>query len=255
MDQSQTQVIQIQVFGAFSITRDGQGLDLERLGGSKPLELLKFLIAYGGRSISADFIISKLWSEADGDHAKISFDGTLLRLRRILGARESLLLKSGTLSLNTSLCGLDLWTFEELAKYVEDAFHLKHISQELAVTLSHSLLSIFRGPCFWLESDVPWVYVLQDKTKNRFLRIVLMLGRTLEANQKFDDAVTLYVTALEYYPLSEEICLRLIETRIHQGLYTEALMVYRQFSHVLGEALGLKPSKAIQQAISIIREE
>jgi len=247
------QKVRIQVFGAFVIEQDGQSLDMEKLGYSKPIELLKFLIAYGGHNISADFIVSKLWAEADGDHAKNSFDGTLHRLRRILGVKDALLLNSGVLSLNEKTCWLDLWVFERLAAEIEEVLRETKPSPETADTYCKKLLSIVGGPCFWLANDSPWVYIIQEKTKTRFLRLVLGLGRIFEAHQKYDEAISLYITALEYYPLAEEVCLKLVQARIHQGLFAEALMVFRKFSHVLSESLGLPPSQAMQQAIAVIK--
>lgn len=247
------QKVRVQVFGAFIIERDGVPLDMEKLGYSKPIELLKFLIAYGGHNISADFIVSKLWAEADGDHAKNSFDGTLHRLRRILGSRDTLLLNSGVLSLNEKICWLDLWVFEKLAVEIEEACRTRTSSPDTVTEFARNLMSIVCGPCFWLASDLPWIYIIQERTKSRFLRLVLVLGGVFESFELFDEAIALYITALEYYPLAEEICLRLVQARIKQGLFAEALMVFRQFSHVLSESLGLPPSKAMQQAIAAIK--
>ncbi|GBG15157.1 probable chorismate pyruvate-lyase [Novimethylophilus kurashikiensis] len=244
-----TQRIRIQVFGAFLIEQDGQQLDMEGLGYSKPIELLKFLIAYGGHNVSTDFIVSKLWSDSDGDHAKNSFDGTLHRLRKILGCRDALVLNSGLLSINEKICWLDLWIFDRLAIEVEEELR-NALSQEQMRDYTHKLLGIVRGPCLWLSSDSPWVYIIQEKTKTRFLRLVLGLGAALESAKQYDEAILLYSTALEYYPLAEEVCLKLVKARIEQGLCAEAIMVFRKFSHVLSESLGLGPSKAMQQVIS-----
>lgn len=239
------------MFGSFLIEQNDNRLDMESLGYSKPIELLKFLIAYGGHNVSTDFIVSKLWADSDGDHAKNSFDGTLHRLRKIMGYREALALNSGLLSINDRICWLDLWIFEQLASEIEDELRIGFDTVQ-TVQYTYKLLSIVRGPCLWLSNDSPWVYIIQEKTKTRFLRLVLGLGAKLEHEQEFDEAILLYSTALEYYPLAEEVCLKLVKARIEQGLFAEAIMVFRKFSHVLSESLGLGPSKAMQQVISAI---
>lgn len=251
MPQSKNHKIAIRVFGAFAIEREGKSLDMEKLGYSKPIELLKFLIAYGGHNISTDFVISRLWADSDGDHAKNSFDGTLYRLRNILGCKEALLLNSGVLSINQRICSLDMWEFDALAADIENG--LRAGTLEDPVLEARKLLSVIRGPCFWLASDAPWAYTIQEKIKARFLRLVIGLGRTLEKTGEFDEAISLYGTALEHYPLAEEVCLRLVQSRIEQGLFSEALMSFRNFSHVLNESLGLAPSKNLQDLIARIK--
>jgi LuxR family transcriptional regulator, maltose regulon positive regulatory protein len=203
MPSTKNQKIAIRVFGAFIIERDGKPLDMEKLGYSKPVELLKFLIAYGGHNISTDFVISRLWSDSDGDHAKNSFDGTLYRLRNILGCKEALRLSSGVLSINQKICTLDLWEFETIAAEIENG--LRPGAWIDAREYAHQLLAIVRGPCFWLASDASWAYTIQEKTKARFLRLVLGLGRALEKENAFDEAISLYGKALDHYPLAEEV--------------------------------------------------
>ena len=50
----------------------------------KPLELLKILLANGGRSVATGTIVEALWPDARGDAAVDSLTTTLQRLRPIL---------------------------------------------------------------------------------------------------------------------------------------------------------------------------
>lgn len=247
--------IQIRVYGGMQIEREGTTLDLEKFGGSKPLELLKFLIAYGGRSVSVDFTASKLWPSSDGDNARGAFNGTLLRLRKIIGVPEALILKGGMLSLNTRICWLDTWAFDELSRTILNDVHAASTTPDYACLHANNLLAIVRGPCFISESDLPWLYVMQDKTKSKFSRTVLALGNFLTMHDKHGNAAMLYERALEYYPLSEEICLKLIEARIAQGLSTESILAFRRFEHTLKETMGMAPSGALLQLVRSIREQ
>ena len=55
----------------------------------RPLELLKVLIALGGRDVRAEHLAETLWPHVDGDYAHRSFTTTLHRLRKLLGVDES----------------------------------------------------------------------------------------------------------------------------------------------------------------------
>lgn len=247
-------IIQIRVYGGIQIKRQGTTLDLEKFGGSKPLELLKFLIAYGGRNVSVDFAASKLWPSSDGDNARGAFNGTLLRLRKIIGVPEALTLKGGMFSLNAKLCWLDTWAFDDLSQEIFTSIHQDTLTPDDAGLYATRLLAVFRGPCFISESDFPWVYVMQDKTKSKFARTVLALGSFLMSHERHAEAAMLYERALEYYPLSEEICLKLMEARIAQGLSTESILAFRRFEHMLKETMGMTPSGVLLQKMKSIKD-
>jgi DNA-binding SARP family transcriptional activator len=47
---------------------------------SRPLLLLKLLVALGSQDVALDLLCEHLWAEADGDHAHDAFHTTLRRL-------------------------------------------------------------------------------------------------------------------------------------------------------------------------------
>lgn len=237
--------LRIVVFGGLRIWLGGEPIDLEKIGGSKPLELLKFIIAYGGKNVSTDFAASKLWASSEGDNAAGALNGTLLRLRKILGIPDALILKGGMLNLNSQICWLDTWALDRLSHKSWE--HIDRGTMTLALARDHicQLHLIVRGPCFLSESDLPWVYLMQNKSKSKFSRLVLGLGNFLMQQECSSEAAALYERALDFYPLSEEICIKLIEARIAQGLTTEALLVFKRFEHILRDTLGMAPSKAL----------
>lgn len=244
--------LEIRVCGRFAILRSGIPQDIESVAGGKPMELLKFMIASGGRHVPITHLCQALWGEADDEHAKAAFDGTLWRLRRQLDIHEALVLKSGFLSLNPDVLALDLWKFEHLAHGIDDLgrHHEYDADGSTAIFATH-LMETVQGPCFWLEPEYSWVYALQNKFRHKYLKAVLTLGHLLESPH-IDIAVRLYIMALEYYPDAEDICVRLINCRVKQGLHAEAMMTYRCFQHILKDTLGKEPSPALRQAIATL---
>lgn len=246
--------LEIRVCGRFAILRDGIHQDIESIAGGKPMELLKLMIASGGRHIHITHLYQSLWEEADDEHAKAAFDGTLWRLRKQLDIHEALVLKSGFLSLNPEVLILDLWKFELLAQAVDElGRHHEYAAADSTAILATHLMETVKGPCFWLEPEYSWVFALQNKFRHKYLKTVLTLGRLLESHH-IELAVRLYIAALEYYPEAEDVCVRLINCRVLQGLHAEAMMTYRCFQHILKDTLGKEPSAPLRQIIAMLLE-
>jgi DNA-binding SARP family transcriptional activator len=73
---------------------------------SRPLLLLKLLIALGSEDVALDLLCEHLWGEAEGDHAHDAFHTTLRRLRRLIG-RDAVRLQGGRLALRPEHCWVD----------------------------------------------------------------------------------------------------------------------------------------------------
>ncbi|MCK5664128.1 MAG: hypothetical protein KAI17_11610, partial [Thiotrichaceae bacterium] len=79
--------VRVYTFGRFSVLINDKPMNLHSKGKNKPIELLKVLIALGGRNIAEPQISEILWSDVDGDQAHSSFTTTLSRLRKVLGKK------------------------------------------------------------------------------------------------------------------------------------------------------------------------
>lgn len=62
--------IKIHTLGKFEIIKDGRPLVFAGKVQKKPLEILKAVIAFGGRDVPVDTITDALWPDADGDLRK-----------------------------------------------------------------------------------------------------------------------------------------------------------------------------------------
>ncbi len=228
---------------------DNEVTELNLLGENKPVELLKFIIASGGVNISCDSIISSLWPDADGDHAKNSLDTTIHKLRGILKNKSALTLTNGIVSINKALCNLDSCAFKELISEL-NSLNDKNISFDEAMRFKSRLLNIYKGPAFLMSKEAPWIYGYQIKTKSAFLRAVMTLGARFEAMKELGRAANIYAAALEHHPISEEICTKLIKLRISQGLNCEAMSTFEEYRVSLKNFMGTKPSHALQNMIN-----
>lgn len=100
--------IKIYATGKFEILKDGKPLVFSGKAPKKPLEMLKTLVALGGKDITEESISDALWPDADGDMAHQSFATTLKRLRELLGLKEAIRLSGGLVSIDPAHCWVDV---------------------------------------------------------------------------------------------------------------------------------------------------
>jgi DNA-binding SARP family transcriptional activator len=194
----------------------------------KPLELLKALIAHGGRNVDAAMLTGLVWPEAEGDDAKASFDSNLYRLRKLLAVDGALLLAEGKLSLNPSVIWVDTWAFE--AALDADPPRVE------------AALALYNGPFLALEAAVPWILPLRDRLQARLLRAVLAAGQQKEIARDFAGARALYQRALEIDNLAEAVYRRLMICQREEGDAAGAMTTYRRCRELLSIVLGRKPA-------------
>jgi DNA-binding SARP family transcriptional activator len=111
--------LHIYTLGRFSVTRGIEPIRFARKAQHRPLQLLKALIALGGREVGSDRLGMALWPESEGDTAYNAFEITLHRLRKLIGIENALMLSNGLLTLDNQRCWVDVWAFEQAVSHAE----------------------------------------------------------------------------------------------------------------------------------------
>ncbi len=155
--------------GGFELLREGQPIEFSAKGPGRPLELLKVLVAYGGRHVRVDELTDALWPHVDGDYAYKSFTATLHRLRRLLGDDEAVLLREGRLSLNPAQCWIDAWAFDHLVAEVDACADAAAPASQVRA-LAGELVALYRGPFLPDESDQSAYLARREQLRARLLR-------------------------------------------------------------------------------------
>lgn len=226
--------------GRFSIFKDDNAILLSDKGQKKPLELLKSLIAFGGRDVDQQKLAETLWPEAEGDAAQHAFETTLYRLRKLLGKDAPLLFKDGRLSLDARRCWVDCWALERLLSKVDERLRDPLITE--IEPLTTILFSLYRGPFLAQEVDVPSVLSLRERLRSQFLRTLEKCGRFYEREQDWPKVIDCHLQALEVEPLAEN-CYQTLMTAYHSlGRRAEGLAVYRRCKKTFHMLLGVSPS-------------
>ena len=246
--------VRIYTLGRFHLVVDGAPPPSGRKAPQKPLQLLKALIALGGREVPEEQLSEVLWPDADGDLAHESLSSNLKRLRKRLGDERSVLLRDGRISLNNRHCWVDAWAFERILGQagaarkpgapVPDGREIARIAEQA--------IALYRGTFLSGETFCPEIVTYRERLRSKFLRTVVQAGRHWEQSGEWETAVACYEKGLEVDPLSEGMCRSLISCHVQMGRPAEAHAVYRRFRKTLSGVLGVSPSPDLEAILKSV---
>jgi ATP/maltotriose-dependent transcriptional regulator MalT/DNA-binding SARP family transcriptional activator len=217
--------IKIYTLGRFEVQRDGKPLEFSRKVQKKPLQLLKALVAAGGKEVREDRLTYLLWPDAVGDAGHKSLGSTVIRLRRLIGRDDAIKVKEGSISLDSRFCWTDASAFEHLLEQAREA--RKRAKAKLSVRLLHKALDLYKGP-FLIDDPDPWSVSLRERLRNRFLRSIDDLGTCMEQSRAYKEALRIYQRGLEVDDLVEPYYQRMMVCYQKLGRCAEALSVYNR---------------------------
>jgi DNA-binding SARP family transcriptional activator len=241
--------VKINTLGRFEIFKDGKPFRFSRKIPKKPIELLKALIAFGGRNVSETRLNDTLWPDAAGDASHRAFNITLIRLRELLGLKEAILLRDGCVTLDERYFWIDVRVFERLldrangkAGPSEDSFEDSRLNVKSGAEhgFSDKAFDLYKGS-FLPDEKGMWAISPREKLRGRFLGQVEKSGRSWEDRKKYRKAIECYMKGLETDDLFEEFYKRTMICYLRLGRKAEAVSIYRRCTKALG-VHGLTPS-------------
>jgi LuxR family maltose regulon positive regulatory protein len=164
--------IRIRAFGALDIEIDDRTWHQDGKPQHRVLDLMRLLIAEGGRDVSAQRISDRLWPDTDGDGAMTNVRVTVKRMRDMLGDAECIRVFDGKVSLNRRIVWIDTWALGELLETLE---HDGAVGADMR-TLEGRLFALYRAPLFEAE-DHAWLFDGRERQRDHFARAVQMLVR------------------------------------------------------------------------------
>lgn len=241
--------IKIRTLGMFTIIKDDNPLVFSGKAPKKPLDLLKALIAFGGRNVRIEKLTDALWPDAEGDSAYASFKVHLYHLRKMLGREETILAGESRISLNIHYCHVDALAFQHLAETaLETETGAGNADMKRILPLAEKTLALYRGN-FLEDGEVhPHIAAFRERLRSRFCRLVQLTGRHYEVLKKWHKAVALYEKGIEADEFREELYSSLMGCHTHLGRYGEAAAVYRRCRKMLNEHFGAEPSADMKAA-------
>ena len=235
--------VTIFTLGRFSLLTNGQPADLGRKFPKRPLELLKAIIAQGGREISLSRLTLLLWPDVDGDKATRSFDTTLHRLRKILGDDRVLVLKDGKLSLDARYCWVDVWTFERLLGETRRLLRNTADSNQACLLegLTENLQALYQDHFLIREEVTGWSVSLRERLRSKFIHHLVEVGRFWETHGHWEQAIECYRKGIDVDDLVEVFYQRLMNCYLNTSRLSEGMSTYRRCRQALSIMLSLQP--------------
>lgn len=239
--------VRIRTLGAFTVILDG-GFPLRGGRHTRPLQLLKALIAFNPDGTSTRLLADQLWGDADGDAAYHALEVNLQRLRRLLGRTDSLVLDSGELALNRQVCWVDVWTLDVIERHVEQRDHAR--PDRLALRLVRA----WRGE-FLPGQEAEWALAARQRFAARAARIAEAFGTWLVDTGASEAAIELYRRILEVDPLAEPVCRQMMGELAATGRHAEALLACQRCAQAMLARLGCGLSPATRALAARLHRE
>jgi DNA-binding SARP family transcriptional activator len=244
IDSDQTiPALSIFTLGRFSLLLDGKPVEFGRKVPRRPLELLKALVAAGGRDVSVTLLTNSLWPDVEGDSAQRSFDTTLHRLRKLLGDERVLVVREGKLSLASDCCWVDVWRFERLLGQSQRLLvnDMNGNEYDRLVQLGASLLSLYQGHFLGKEDLTSWSVSMHERLRSKYIHHLIEIGRYMEKHGHWEQAMDCYRKGMDLDDLVEVFYQRLMHCCLQTRRFSEGLAAYRRCQQVLSISLGLQP--------------
>ena len=163
----------------------------------RPLALLKALIALGGEGVRQEAIEGRLWPEAEGDAAHVSFKTTLGRLRHLTGSENTLGLQNGKLTLAGSRVWLDTKSLEKLTLDIVRIAKVRHReSPDGVLSLGHALLDLYGGD-FLAGDEEPWINECRRLQRKRYVTAVETVRAALTEAGRSREAAKILQAAIQ----------------------------------------------------------
>jgi LuxR family transcriptional regulator, maltose regulon positive regulatory protein len=236
--------VRMSTLGCFRLEKCGEPVPSSRKAQQRPLAMLKYLVARGGRNIPTHEIEEVLWPDADGDAASNVFSTTLHRLRRLLGNDDAVRFTEATLSLDEFLVWVDVQAFEQCSLRVARTVAGTCDAADL-LPLRDTLIALYQGP-FLPGEPSAWAIPIRQRLQERFFTALCTLAQAFEELGRFDDAAQCCRYGLTLDPLVESLYCPLMRITFYQGRKNEALQLYERCRSLLDSELGLTPSEMLE---------
>lgn len=225
--------IRIHTLGRFELLKGDQPVTFSGKAQKKPVELLKVLIALGGKNVSETQIIDAVWPDSEGDAGHSTFATTVSRLRQLLGNDKAVQVSGRAVTLDPRYCYVDAWAFEALMKEAEVELRNKRKNAGADSGITSKILDLYRGCFLPAESAANWTIPFRERLRDKFLRYILKAGEALEGQNRLAEAIEQYRRTLEGDDLCEEVYQRLMSCYLKLGQQSEAAFTYKRFKQTL----------------------
>jgi len=240
--------VKIFTLGRFEVLCDDQKLDFPGRAPRKVLAVLKAIVAGGGEAVAIAHLTDAFWPDEEGDAARKAFDVALVRLRRLLGNAEAVIVRDEQVALNREVCWVDAWTFARNVEVVERG----EGTPQVLLRAGQRALESYRGAFLPADAEDKSVLVIRLKLRDLLSRLVSAVGRQLEATGEWEAALACYRRGIEADELAEEFYQGVMRCHAATGRTAEGMAAFRRLRQTLSVVLGVKPSERSERLMQLL---
>ena len=231
--------VMVYTLGNFRLLQADKELYFSGKVQKKPLDLLKALIAFGGKDVPVNKLADTLWPDTEGDASYQALTMALQRLRKLLGCKETITLGEGLLTLDYRYCWVDVWAFERFLS--ERPADLKKLEQAI---------DLYKGPFLKNEIDAGWAIPMQLALNQKYIKAIIAIAGVYEERKEWQKAVDCYEHGLETEDLCEDLYQHLMNSHGRLGQTTQVINVFQRCCKILKAHYEIEPS---EKTISLFR--
>lgn len=233
--------VEVRALGGFEIWRDGERLDGDVWGASKPRELLLFLLSRP-QGAGREQVGLALWPDVSPAQLRNSFHVTLHRLRRALGVGDLISVAGDRYAAAATLrARFDVLRFEEAAAAALADFEA---ARPGAAGRLEEAVAVYRGELLAGEPVPDWCLELRERLAALHRRVLRARGAELLAAGRPAEAADVFSTLVGGDGLDEEACRQLMLCQVRLQRRSQALRLYHRLAERLRAELGADPDPA-----------
>ncbi|MCV3205202.1 hypothetical protein OHD62_08475 [Mesorhizobium sp. YC-39] len=237
--------LKVHGLGGFRLELDGEPLPLGAKPPTKALDILRVLAIAKDNTCSLETLQDWLWPDLDGDQARAACEQALHRLRKLLGRTDLIAQREGRLRLASDKVWVDLAAWDARLKAVATA-------NGGTVGLrpdAEALFLAFPGALFLHERANSWSLAASEKVRRDLIDLGLRIGQRLEAAGNADQARSVYLRALDFYPDAGPLFKALIKERLSRRDFEGAVDDYARYERALRAAGEGGPAAEIRALV------
>lgn len=237
--------IRLRLFGEF-VARAADG-KLARFDTRRCAEVLAFVAARDGRAVRRVDLAETVWGTPDDRH-RASLRNALSSVRRSLGSPAALLSDRETVSLGVDLCESDVAQARALQRKTRLAAHSRTLEKGL-----RDLSNLLKTP--FLEGwEMDWVLSERAYWEAQLEESLALLGESMEAEGRYEEALRLAAEALDRSPLNEVAAARAMRCAAELGDDAGAQSIFEMHTAAVADSGDQLPSAALARMADVIRD-
>lgn len=241
----ETSVLQVNLFGEFSLTYNGMSIDDSGSRSKKLWMLLEYLLVFRGREVTQNEIIELLWPDEDVSNPANTLKVLIHRIRQTLDqlgldGKSLIVSHRGTYSWQNN--GVELVVDTDL---FEKLYRKAEAEKDPEQRLTHLLraIDVYKGDFLPKMSYEVWVVPICTYYHGLYIKLVKDAIVILNERKRFDDIIRICHNAVVVDPYDESLHISLIEALADSSRYREALSHYESATKMFYSQFGITPSQ------------